>query len=864
MSVAVETTKVSYAGTGVVGPYTYPFKIWVDSDLMVIKTDALGVETVLALNTDYTVSGAGITTGGTVMLTAVLPAGSTLTLMRVHPYLQSQNYTSLEAITATSLNNALDKLDHQIQQLKERTDRAFSLPRSSLVSGPLYLAPGASKLIGWDASATALQNYPTATLSIPVIDHIGNHSDSLETAITDIGVGKQLLMINKGITLSAGGTVPENLELWIPRGGLVNLNGQTLNIAGPVSAGSYQVFSGGGTVTFPKGLVGRIINPLWWYDGADLSAAMSAAVESGGVKSLVAANNVTIPITAGVSVDVKNWSTYDFTALEITSATELTMLDLNNGALPDATARAYKVHVKLPQLTCTAATLTTSVGLKWYSVSRAYIEEGHITGFYYGADLLPHDFMHLRGTKFLHNVIQCHVDSTWFTATKPIGTVFEDVIFTNKAGLTEQGLLWEGPFNQIMFRASSFSGDLSISDCHFKNTAADETDYYNVQFDGTHFEQGANGIKRIWFEDVSGGVKAQEYRRLTFNNVHMSVPRYGVGMQFENSNLIRLKNCGISSAAPLTLTNASTTAASAVITTPTANTFTETYTVDEVGLDPTTDFTSTVAPPLTSRVNFKLVWLTGTNAGEWSYIAVHVALSKSFKLLTAMPANISAGDTFKIMMVDVGMYLWGSGIIPGTKVLTVDSDTQITMDADCESTRAAKTIIVNRATPVYLDSYCTDIVIDGKYSDGDAKTIYECPRSQITFLPERRIINGTPLVGYSAHAVVAADAGVYLDMQDEMGARYPTDGHPRGYVLRVSAKDTNSALSTTARVTIAKDAAHALVSGKRAELSLAGVPDSVVVEQDMTVEADPSGRIYLNAVEDTAMTLTISVIEVIM
>ena len=64
MTVSSTTTKVSYTGgTSTSLPYT--FKIFADGDLEVYKNGSL-----LTLTTDYTVTGAGDDSGGTVELVA--------------------------------------------------------------------------------------------------------------------------------------------------------------------------------------------------------------------------------------------------------------------------------------------------------------------------------------------------------------------------------------------------------------------------------------------------------------------------------------------------------------------------------------------------------------------------------------------------------------------------------------------------------------------------------------------------------------------------------------------------------------------------------------------------------------------------
>jgi len=272
-TVTVEYSKMTpYNGAGTTGPFAYTFKIWSASDLVVIQTDANGVETVLTLNVDYTVTGAGVATGGNVTLTTALPAGETLTIMRDMSYLQGQNWTAGQAITASSLNNVADKLEHQIQQVNEKADRAFQVPARSTISTP-YLAPSASHIIGWDTAGTGLYNYPMTTLTVPVLDHVSNYA-SLAAAVTAIGASNKALYIDTECTLTANTNVPENIELVFARNGSIARAGFTLTLGREPNAGLFQIFTGAGSTVF----TGKVTVHTAWFT-SDRTGATDQATE---------------------------------------------------------------------------------------------------------------------------------------------------------------------------------------------------------------------------------------------------------------------------------------------------------------------------------------------------------------------------------------------------------------------------------------------------------------------------------------------------------------------------------------------------------------------------------------------------------
>ena len=76
MTVSTTTSKVSYSGNGSTTAFSVGFYFLANSHLKVIVRASDGTETVKTLTTDYTVSGAGNPSGGTVtMLTCRITSG---------------------------------------------------------------------------------------------------------------------------------------------------------------------------------------------------------------------------------------------------------------------------------------------------------------------------------------------------------------------------------------------------------------------------------------------------------------------------------------------------------------------------------------------------------------------------------------------------------------------------------------------------------------------------------------------------------------------------------------------------------------------------------------------------------------------
>lgn len=129
MSLTNLTTKQTYECDGIKTVFEYPFKIWDKTWLQVVKTDTTdGSETVLTVDVDYTVSGAGDEAGGDVTLLIAAPSSDfKITVERVPPLKQQASYTETDKFPAKTHEYALDKIVMMCQYLKSLVDRALKV-----------------------------------------------------------------------------------------------------------------------------------------------------------------------------------------------------------------------------------------------------------------------------------------------------------------------------------------------------------------------------------------------------------------------------------------------------------------------------------------------------------------------------------------------------------------------------------------------------------------------------------------------------------------------------------------------------------------------------------------------------------------
>lgn len=116
MTVSTEVDHNDYTGNGVTTAFDYNFRIFKKSDLTVTVVDLNENITTLALDTDYTVTGAGTYFGGKVNLANPLPNGWKISIERSLPVTQDTDLRNQGSFFPEIHEDAFDKLTMLIQQ----------------------------------------------------------------------------------------------------------------------------------------------------------------------------------------------------------------------------------------------------------------------------------------------------------------------------------------------------------------------------------------------------------------------------------------------------------------------------------------------------------------------------------------------------------------------------------------------------------------------------------------------------------------------------------------------------------------------------------------------------------------------------
>lgn len=255
MTVSSTTSRTSYAGNGATTAFNVPFYFLADADLVVIRTTS-GIDTTLVLNTDYTVTGAGVPAGGTVTTTTAPAVGSTLTIYRDPPATQPVDYQPNDAFPAETHERALDRVTMLVQRDRDLITRSVRLPDGDASGASVVLpAPSGGKLLGWNIGGTAIDNIDAGTLGALV---------TYGTAYFDTFTGNGS---TTAFTLSANPGSLNNLIVAV--NGLVQrpttnytYTGTTLNfVSAPANGATISVQYVGGLPTTYSGAINVTVSP---------------------------------------------------------------------------------------------------------------------------------------------------------------------------------------------------------------------------------------------------------------------------------------------------------------------------------------------------------------------------------------------------------------------------------------------------------------------------------------------------------------------------------------------------------------------------------------------------------------------------
>lgn len=219
----------TYNGNGSTTGFATGFQFIANADLLVTVTDSSGVETVKTLNTDYTVSGAGSPSGGTVTFLSAPASGSKINIESNVTIDQQTDYQEGGSFAANTHEAALDKLTKITQQLKAQIERSLTLPISnqSVETTTGVITPNYLLRVNGDGDGLEWASVVDASLasSLTPTDGgfvVGDGTDFVvetgATARSSLGLGTIATQAASGVSIT-GGSITGITDLAVADGG---------------------------------------------------------------------------------------------------------------------------------------------------------------------------------------------------------------------------------------------------------------------------------------------------------------------------------------------------------------------------------------------------------------------------------------------------------------------------------------------------------------------------------------------------------------------------------------------------------------------------------------------------------------------
>lgn len=182
MTVHASTPITSYTGNGVTTIFAFGFKILQASDLRVLVAGAVV--------TNYTVSGVGSPSGGSITFTAAPANGATIIIRRAMAYARGTDFQTLGSLSANTLNDDQDAPVMMSAQLAEALNRTILAPESDIALTQLPSAAArANLLLSFDSNGQPTVAAPVAGSASALATQLASSAGSAGVGFLQSGTG---------------------------------------------------------------------------------------------------------------------------------------------------------------------------------------------------------------------------------------------------------------------------------------------------------------------------------------------------------------------------------------------------------------------------------------------------------------------------------------------------------------------------------------------------------------------------------------------------------------------------------------------------------------------------------------------------
>ena len=268
----------NYFGNNSNTRFDFDFLINSSDELLVLYTGTNGVQTPLALNTDYSINEIGNTAGSYITFPlagsaySVLSTDESLSLVLNLPYEQISRFSNSTGLNLYSIEQTFDYVTRLTQMLKRSVDRAVTVPEgASTITAEDILAAANTAL---SAKNSILTNVTVNTDGFGCAgDGLTDDSADFEAGIASLGSEEVSVIVNGEIRLSHNFTVPKNVQLVFNHfSKLKPDSGVTITLEQKPNAPFWQIFDGAGNIIIQNA---DEVYPEWF--GAKANGHLGAA-----------------------------------------------------------------------------------------------------------------------------------------------------------------------------------------------------------------------------------------------------------------------------------------------------------------------------------------------------------------------------------------------------------------------------------------------------------------------------------------------------------------------------------------------------------------------------------------------------------
>lgn len=198
-----------YTGTGLIVAYPFSFKIFEDTDLLIVRAEiATGITTDLVIDSDYSVfmnPDQENNPGGTVSylvggVPTALPITQSLTIVGNLPFTQPIDITNQGGFYPEVIEDGLDRVTMLVQQNEDAVSRALQLNVATDPGFDVQMpAPVPFNVLGWDSAGLQLVNFDSLNTAPIVaaqlaqyIANVASGTGSTLVGFTQAGAGARV------------------------------------------------------------------------------------------------------------------------------------------------------------------------------------------------------------------------------------------------------------------------------------------------------------------------------------------------------------------------------------------------------------------------------------------------------------------------------------------------------------------------------------------------------------------------------------------------------------------------------------------------------------------------------------------------